>query len=56
MELITDVFDVLMASCMEGHDGTWDPTGEGRDGFLAMYDLLHGLKETVVAELSKKIA
>ena len=51
MELITDVFDVLMASCMEGHEGAWDRTG---DGFLAMYDLLHGLKETVVAELSKK--
>lgn len=36
-------FTTLLNSCVEGYDGTWDPTGEGRDGFEAMYQGLQKL-------------
>jgi hypothetical protein len=28
---------VTLNSCVEGYTGEWDPSGEGRDGFEAMY-------------------
>ena len=32
-------FQVLIDSCDEGYDGTWDSsTQEGREGFMAMRD------------------
>ena len=31
-------FVSLMNSCVEGYTGEWDPSGEGRDGFEAMYN------------------
>jgi hypothetical protein len=27
-------------SCLEGYDGVWDPSGEGREGFICMADAL----------------
>lgn len=27
-------------SCVEGHTGEWDPSGEGRGGFVSMYESL----------------
>lgn len=35
-------FISLINSCAKGYTGEWDSTGEGRDGFEAMY---HGLKK-----------
>lgn len=37
--------NILIASCNEGYDGTWDCcTDEGKEGFLDMIKLLEELK------------
>ena len=39
----TEAFVRLLNSCEEGYTGTWDPSGEGAEGFIAMYDALLAL-------------
>jgi hypothetical protein len=41
----------LWNSCDEGFDGTWDCTGEGKDGFIAMEDGI----EAIMALLGIKV-
>ena len=49
---VQDHFVSLMNSCVEGYDGTWDPTGEGRDGFDAMYNGLYLLAKHFGVDVS----
>lgn len=42
---VKENFKALMNSCAEGFTGEWDPSGEGRDGFEAMYDQLQKLAD-----------
>lgn len=45
VETNKDKIDLLIKSCQEGLDGTWDcSTDEGRESFQAMIDLLEQLK------------
>jgi hypothetical protein len=46
-------FTTLLNSCVEGYDGTWDPTGEGRDGFEAMYQGLQKLARHFKVDVTK---
>jgi hypothetical protein len=50
---VQDEFVTLMNSCEEGYTGTWDPTGEGRDGFEAMYQSLKKLAVHFKVDISK---
>lgn len=43
--------ECLIASCIEGIDGSWNPIGEGADGFEAMIDQL----QEIANELDIKI-
>lgn len=47
---VEDDFVALLNSC---HDGTWDPTGEGREGFEAMHSILTGLAKHFKVDISK---
>jgi hypothetical protein len=46
-------FIALLNSCVEGTDGTWDPTGEGSEGFEAMHSILRGLAGHFKVDISK---
>jgi len=50
---IREDFVALMNSCEEGYTGEWDPTGEGREGFSAMYYLLKKLANNLGVDISK---
>lgn len=40
------LIDILIASCNEGYDGSWDcSSDEGKQGFLDMITLLERLKD-----------
>lgn len=43
----------LMNYCREGYTGEWDPTGEGRDGFVAMYEICEKLAQTYGIDVRK---
>jgi len=49
---VQDHFVSLMNSCVEGYDGTWDPTGEGREGFDAMLSELRDLAKHYGVDIS----
>lgn len=39
------LLDIVITSCREGYDGTWDcTTDEGKEGFLDMITLLEKIK------------
>jgi len=42
----------LLDSCVEGYSGEWDPDGEGKDGFIAMYDLLKSIAKDLNMDVS----
>jgi len=46
-------FIALLNSCVEGQNGEWDPTGEGREGFEDMHRLLTGLARHFKVDISK---
>ena len=50
---VREDFIALIDSCVEGYTGDWDTTGEGRDGFNAMYDLLKKLADSFGVDVSK---
>lgn len=52
-----DTFIALLDSCAEGLSGEWDPTGEGKQGFEAMYESLLELAKHYRVDVStaKKI-
>ena len=50
---IENDFVALLDSCVEGFDGSWDPTGEGREGFEDMHSLLIGLAKHYKVDISK---
>ena len=52
-KLHSSQFISLMNSCAEGYTGEWDPSGDGRDGFMAMYDGLERLAKQFNVDVSK---
>lgn len=50
---IKDAFVALLNSCAEGYTGEWDPTGEGKDGFVSMHCLLVDLAQHYNVDISK---
>lgn len=50
---IKEAFVTLLNSCAEGYTGEWDPTGEGKDGFVAMHGLLVDLADHYKVDISK---
>ena len=50
---VQENFVVLINSCVEGYTGEWDPTGEGKEGFLSMRDLLEDLAKYLKIDISK---
>ena len=48
MKTINENLNVVIKSCEEGIDGTWDcSTDEGKEGFEAMIELLERVKKEV---------
>ena len=56
-KVVTEELRYLMDSCVEGYNGDWDPTGEGREGFAAMYSGLLTIARTlgIVVRGAKRI-
>ncbi|MCX5884309.1 MAG: hypothetical protein NT096_00090 [Proteobacteria bacterium] len=45
-------FTALINSCAEGYTGEWDSSGEGRDSFIAMAQLLKRLARHYKVDVS----
>lgn len=51
--IIKDNLQALYDSCYEGYDGVWDPTGEGKDGFMDMCSLIREVAILLKLELKE---
>jgi len=52
---IQEIFIALINSCVEGYTGEWDSSGEGKEGFISMKDLLEDLAKYFKIDISKEL-
>jgi len=52
-EMIKEYLQALLNSCAEGYTGAWDSSGEGRDGFMDMGDLIQRVASELKVELEE---
>ena len=54
--IIKDNLQALYDSCYEGYEGVWDPTGEGKDGFIEMASLIREVAILLKIDLEERVS
>jgi hypothetical protein len=44
---VLGLLKAVISSCQEGYDGTWDCTGEGKEGFMDMAYCLEQVRDYI---------